>query len=279
MPQIIYISVHKVFNSKVERCYRSGGEWCYDLSEKTQCEISISHPIRFCTPQHNTISYILKNYCSYEYMEDCVSTPNGNKEVFSPEWTKEICILFNAELSCNQYEFREFKPTSGVNCPYVLINSYDMTLAEYSYKITGRCVKTNTSSTEIAYSPFATLDELKDGIDALHSVDSEPPQQWIYYLIKHAENDLSEFLTKNKINIDYKRVPICNSIGELWPSIRYYNCQAVEYYNSLKPQISYLDALSSKKSSAVRFYENLGANYIQAMQYMSERYMAKFKSK
>ena len=250
----IYVKAQRVFTSSIVSSHRTSNGWIYDEEEVTRCEIWMSEPVCFQSSPVKVLSHINQKYYKRVYIDDSPCGYNPDRSDFSPEWTKEICLLLNFALSDNTYEFREWNELTAVSCNFQLVSN----LCKYSFQ--GKCVGEDGPHNSAEYSPFASVAELKHAIASLYNTGNKVPFQWLRYLIANSTEDLSDFILEHNIEVDSCVMRICNGEGELFPSIANYSCPSIEYFLKWKPDISYIDACKEQDSKAISYYQRYGAD-------------------
>ena len=257
----IFIKAHKVFRSSIVSSHRTSNGWIYDEEETTSCEIWTSEPIVFQTDPNKVLQFIDQKYYKRVYIDDSACGYNPDRNDFSPEWTKEICLLLNFELSDNTYEFKEWNDKTEASCNFQLVSGY----GKYHFK--GKCKDKDEPRHIIEYSPFATTEELKQAVVALYNTGNNVPLQWLRYLIANSTEDLSDFISEHNIEVDSRTMRICNKEGELFPSLVNYSCPVIESFIEYRPAMSYIEACKAQDTKAMSYYQCYGADRALADKY------------
>ncbi len=255
----VIIKAHKTHRIDSHDCHRTSNGWVYNVEEINSYEIWLSSPIRFGSEAYKVIEYLSNHYHSSNIIKD-YDDVYWDSSTYCPELTSAICVLFNYALSDNCYDFREWRPNEDKDCHFQLVKSYDSQINDYTFDIIPRMHEKEDSDGHVgSYSPFETIADLKDGIARLYNAEIKIPLQWISYLVRHSEEDLSLFLQEYNIELNHRKIPICNDEGELFDSIKNYRCYSVDHFKRWSRFMSYSEARQFKDLPTMEFYQSFGA--------------------
>ena len=257
----ITIKVHKIHRIVSTNYRRTSDGYIYDADDITSYEIWLSSPISFSNEADRIISQLSKHYESKVFIEEYGGW-HIDENTYSAELTKGICLLFNYVLSDSTREFVEWNPENHKECHFQLVKSFDYKINAHTFKVVGRHQEDEekTLGHVKPFSPFESIDELKDGIACLCDTGHNAPQSWISYLIKYSEEDLSDYLSKFNIQIDCNKIKICNDNGELYLSLKNHNCQSVQHFIKWSRFMSYSTACKLNDKPTIEFYQRYGAS-------------------
>ena len=256
----ITIKVHKIHRIVSTNYRRTSDGYIYDADDITSYEIWLSSPISFNNEADRIISQLSKHYESKVFIEEYGGW-HIDENTYSAELTKGICLLFNYILSDSTREFVEWNPEKHKDCHFQLVKSFDYKINAHTFKVVGRHQEDEekTLGHVKPFSPFESMDELKDGISELYNTENKIPMSWIAYLVKYSDEDLSYYLRQHNIDVDHRRIAICDKCGKLFKSVLNYPCDSVSQFKKWCSYASYNSACKYNNLQRMELYESFGA--------------------
>lgn len=249
----IYIRAYKVVETRLVGSSRRSGGTLYYYTEITSCEIWSSLPFDFYGNEGKYCRYINKYISTKDSPKDLLVDDDwgDNYIVVSPEWTAEICAILDFGLSEQNLEFKANTSDENNNCHFKLSFENDFDTRKTFCKFIGRDNPDHWGKPR-AYSPFNTLEELKHGIEPLHCINNEIPDNWLSFLIINSTEDLSSYLRSLKVDLTHKNIIMFNPKGFFYESIK-------NYEKLPKLEKSYQDACLNNDKRTIYWYEWRGA--------------------